>query len=165
MLLEVEDSESGLPLVAMHGRGRLTEVVVEALCELSDGVGKHVALVVVAIGGMALYAIFLPCVGVDGVFLCPYLVPLEEHGDRFARHLPTTYANAFGSPALEERFALFEGEIGMVAEVGTEEDNFVFMFLLHGSGTGRKHGIDAAYTIAYLPASFKNIFWLHVCCL
>ena len=49
----------------------------------------------------------------------------------------------------------------MVSEVGTEENDFVFMFLLHGSGTGREHGIDAAYTVANLPTSFEDIFWLH----
>ena len=63
--------------------------------------------------------------------------------------------------AFEEGFALFEGDVGVVAEIGTEEDDFVFMFCLHGSGTRRKHGIDAAYTIAHFPTSFENVFWLH----
>ena len=49
----------------------------------------------------------------------------------------------------------------MVSEVGTEEDDFVFMFLLHGSRTRREYGIDAAYTVANLPTSFEDIFWLH----
>ena len=89
-----------MPFVAMHSRGRLTEVVVEALSELSYGVGKHIAFIVVAIGGMALYTIFLPSVGVDGIFLRPHFVPLEEYGDRFARHLPTAYADTFGTPIL-----------------------------------------------------------------
>jgi hypothetical protein len=75
--------------------------------------------------------------------------------------LPTAYADTFGAPAFEERFALFEGEVGVVAEVGTEEDDFVFMFCLHGSGTGRQYGIDAAYSIAHFPTSFENIFGLH----
>ena len=110
---------------------------------------------------MALDTKLLPHVTEDLVFLCPEFVPLEEHGNRFARHLPATYTDTFRAPAFEEGFALFEGKIGVVAEVGTEKDDFVFMFCLHGSGTRRKHGIDAAYTIAYFPTSFENVFGLH----
>jgi hypothetical protein len=95
------------------------------------------------------------------VFLSPKFVPLKEYSDRFARHLPTSYAHAFGAPAFEECFALLEGEIGVVTEVGAEEDDFVFMFYLHGSSTCRKNGIDTAHTIAYFPTCFENVFGLH----
>jgi hypothetical protein len=49
----------------------------------------------------------------------------------------------------------------VIAEIGTEENNFVFMFSLHGGSTRRENGIDAAYTIAYLPTGFKNVLGLH----
>ena len=110
---------------------------------------------------MALDAKLLPHMTEDLVFLCPEFVPTEEHGDRFARHLPTAYAHALWAPTFEEGLALLEGEVGVVAEVGTKEDDFVFMFVLHGSGTRRENGIDAAYTIAYFPTSFENVFGLH----
>jgi hypothetical protein len=93
--------------------------------------------------------------------LCPYLVPLEEYSDRFARHLPTTYADTLWTPTFEQCFALFESEIGMFSEIRTEENDFVFMFFLHGSCSGREYGVDAAYTIAHFPTSFEYIFWLH----
>jgi hypothetical protein len=49
----------------------------------------------------------------------------------------------------------------MFAEIGTEENDFVFMLFLHRSGTGRKYGINAAYTVAHFPTGFEYIFWLH----
>ena len=77
MLAEVEDGESRLPLVAMHDSGRHIKVLVQALCYLTDSIGKEATLVVIAIGGMALDTKSLPHVAEDLVFLCPEFIPFE----------------------------------------------------------------------------------------
>ena len=161
MLAQVENGEGRLPLVAVHNGGRHIEVLVQTLCHLTYRVGKEATLIVVTVGGMALDTIFLPHMSKYLVFLCPEFVPAKEYGNRFARHLPTTNAYTFRAPTLQERLALLEGEIGVFAEVWTEKYDFVFMFCLHRGSTRREDGINAAYTIAYLPTGLENILRLH----
>ena len=161
MFAQIEDGERGLPLVAVHDGSRHIEVLIQALSHLSDRIGEEATLIIVAIGSMTLYAILLPHVCEDLLFFSPQLVPSEEYSNRFTRHLPTAYAYALGTPTFQECFALFEGEIGVFSKIRTEENNFVFVFCLHGSGACGENGIDAAYTIAHLPTCLKNVLGLH----
>ena len=39
----------------------------------------------------------------------------------------------------------------MVVKIGTEEEHFIGVFGLHGSGARTEYGIDTAYAVAHFP--------------
>ena len=161
MILQIEDRERRLPLVCMHAELPFRQELIEALHDDAGSITEETGLIVVAISGMTLHLEFIPSPGVDLILMRPKGVELQQDSDRLTGNLPTTYADRKRSfPCFQEFLVFLEIDITMVAEVRAEEEHFVRMLGLHGSGTRREHGIDTAYTVAYFPRGFKNIIRL-----
>ena len=133
--------------------------MVQTLHHHAGSVAEQAGLVVVTVGGMTLHLELIPCPGVDLVLVRPQRIELKQDSNRFTRHHPTTDSDrdvffqlsTFNFP-LFEKIAIFSKiDITMVSEVGTEEEHFVGVFGLHGSGTGAQYGIDTAYAVAHFP--------------
>ena len=65
------------------------QMVIETLHHLSGSITEQTALVVIAVGGVALNLKFLPRPTVDSIFLRSYTFPPEQDSYRTAGNLPT----------------------------------------------------------------------------
>ena len=133
----------------------------------SSGSGEGTALVIVPVGMKRINIIQVPHPAVCGILGGIHSVELNKNCNRVSGHVPPSYSdiNAFGKQCIFDpaphkclRFDKIRRRIVVTPYVRTNKYQFVLETRLQSLGFAGKHGIDASYFIANLPARFEEHF-------
>ena len=166
MLMNIKQTQAGHPFMALinHLCRSRQHMPIETLDHLCRSIGKHRSLVIIAIGMQTIHLEIGPHLTIDVILLRIERAEIHQQRNRRSRNIPASHTHMqslllrLRTPIrIQLLISRKQRIIDLVAKIGTNEKHPVGKQLLHGLGTRRQHGVNAAHHVAHFPTRFKNI--------